>query len=146
MQGEEQLGRSQFEIIPPLRFGIEIKRSNGQEISARRGVCQVENVLRRQQALIRVRRVTGGEDLVAKCEIGSQAPGKVGADRSARPASGILKDWAMADELIGRATSLEAIVGLRQPPDVVVACIPAAARGNRYLVIESSGAVRPHLL
>ncbi len=103
-------------------------------------------MLRRQQALVGIRRVARDENLVAEREIGSQASRNVGTDRRSRASRSVLKHRAMADKLEGRHASLVVVVSLRQAPNVVIARIIVSARRHGDLVVQSLAAVGPHFL
>src|SRR5258708_20088433 len=107
-------------MTPPFRCGVEIKRTDGQQISSGCGVREVENMLRRKQALVGVRRIAGRKNLVAKGEIRGETSGKVRTDRRACASRGVLEYRPITDVLVGRDASLEIVVGLRQAPDVVI--------------------------
>src|SRR4029077_17240900 len=91
LQSEIQPSGSKFEIIPPFGFGIEIKRPRGQQISGRRRVRQIEDVLRREQALIGIRGIAGCKQLVTNSKRVGQTSRDVWADRRPCPSRGILK-------------------------------------------------------
>src|SRR5207244_5417913 len=45
LQGEIELDGAPFEVVTPLRLGIKAERNHRQQISARRCICQIEDVL-----------------------------------------------------------------------------------------------------
>src|SRR6185437_6110417 len=82
-------------------------------------------------------RVAGVEHLEAEPERGYVAPGEVGADRCARRAR--TEDRPPADVAVERIFPAEAVVGLWQPPDVVVTGGGAIALADPHLVVERAG-------
>src|SRR5947209_7919315 len=59
LQCKVKLGGTEFHVVTPFGFGIETKRNHGEEISARRGIREIENVLCRTQTLIGIHGIAG---------------------------------------------------------------------------------------
>src|SRR5438270_150109 len=59
-----KLRRRELQIRAPFGLRIEAERRDGQRISAGVGVCQIENVLSREQALICVSWIADSVELV----------------------------------------------------------------------------------
>src|SRR5713226_5494023 len=51
LQSKVEFCSPEFEVVAPFRLWIKAERNCGKEVSARSGVCQIEDVLRGKQAL-----------------------------------------------------------------------------------------------
>ena len=142
LQRQIQLRRSQLQVIAPLRLAIKIKGGYRQQVSAGRGIGEIEDVLGCQQAPARVGRVAV---LVADCKRCCQAPREVGTDLGPGSARGVDKRRTVADKARRRIAASEGVVRLRQPPDVMVAHDGAVAGAQAYLVVQRARAIVPHL-
>src|SRR5215472_10191086 len=127
LQRQVELRRSKLEVIPPFDFRVEIKRPCSQQCSWS-GVGQIENELRRQQALVGIWRVADFEHLVALRERRGHATREIWTNRSARAPRSILEDRPVADKFVGRNTILVGIVHLRQTPYIMVAHVAVSSR------------------
>ena len=106
------------------------------------GVGEAEHVLRRPQAAVGERLVALVEVLVAEGEGGGEASCEVGAHGSTGwPRA---EHGAVADEAVQRVFPAEAVVRLRQAPDVVVAGCARVALADAHLVVERARFVVPH--
>src|SRR5207245_1493472 len=128
LQGEIELDGAPFEVVTPLRLGIKAERNHRQQISARRCICQIEDVLGGEQALIRVSGVNSSIGVIAQGEICSYAPGQIWADQSIRLhlARCIQRCWideyrSMANIPVLGGASVVSIVRLRKTTDVMIA-------------------------
>src|SRR5579862_672992 len=74
---EIKLGRSQFQVVTPFRLRIKAERDGGQQVAARGRVCQVKNVLRRGQALVRIARIARLINVITEREVGGQSPSEI---------------------------------------------------------------------
>ena len=145
LQRQIQLRRSQLQVIAPLRLAIKIKGGYRQQVSAGRGIGEIEDVLGCQQAPARVGRVAVFENLVADCKRCRQAPSEIGTDLGPGSARGVDKRRTVADKARRRIAAAEGVVRLRQPPDVMVAHDGAVAGAQAYLVVQRARAIVPHL-
>ena len=107
-------------------------------VSARSKMCSAGDA----GSLVRERRVARPVDLVGERERGGVAPGEVRADRRAWRAGP--EDRPVADVAVERIGAAERVVGLGQPPDVVVADGLAVAAADPDLVVERPRWVVPH--
>src|SRR6266478_4652297 len=84
LQGEIEFDGAPFEVVTPFRFRIKAERDHSEQISARRCVRQIEDVLGGEQALIRVSGVTSSIGVIAQGEVCSYAPRQTRADQKIR--------------------------------------------------------------
>src|SRR5579864_2050337 len=146
LKREVEFGGAPLEVVTPFGLGIEIERTGGEQVARGRGVGEIEDVLSGKQALVSIRSVTRFENLIAQSKASGEPAGEIRTDSRSRSTGGVLEHRPMADELEGRDTTLEVIVSLRQPPDVVVTRVAMAAGGDRDLIVQSFGIIRPHFL
>ena len=153
LQSEIKFRGAQFQIIAPFRLWIKTERDHCQQISARRGVRQVEDVLGRRQALIRINRVAGLIFVIAEGKIGCQSSRQIRADQRvcdhlARRVHRCRtdKNRPMTNITIKRRTPAVRVIRLRQAPDVMIADGLPVAVADADLIIENFVIVVPHVL
>ena len=138
---EVELGGAPLEVVAPLRLRVEAVGDHRQQLP-RRGVGEVEDVLGRGQAAVGEGGVAGLEDDEALGQRGGVAAGQVGADQRARRPGP--EHRPVSDVAVDGVAAAEGVVGLRQPPDVVVAERLCVAAADADLVVERAGRVVPH--
>src|SRR5215469_1721331 len=79
-----KFGCAKFHVVAPFILWVEAERRYGKQVSAWRGVGQIENVLSGRQALVRISRVACLIFVVAKREVGGQSACQIGTDQRAR--------------------------------------------------------------
>ena len=94
------------------------------------------------QATVGVARVGMAQHLVAEREVGGEPAGQVRAYLRAGPAGP--EDRRVPDVEVVRVGPVIVIVGLGQPPDVVVGEVVAVRLARAHLVVERAGALVPH--
>ena len=142
LERERQLGRAELHVVAPLGLGVEVERDGRRQMPRRRGVCEVEDVLGRDEAVPREPAVGRAVHLVAERQRRGVPPGEVGADRRARRPCA--EDRPVADVPVRRIVPAVGVVVLRQPPDVVVAHDRVVAVPDADLVVERARPVVPH--
>ena len=142
VERQRELRRAPFQIVTPLLLRVERERDHRQQVTARVRVGQVEDVLCRTKAPRRERRIARREHLEALGEGRRVAAGEVGADR--RPRGAGPEDRPVTDEAERRIPPVVVIVGLREPPDIVVAGGRVVPFADPHLVVERAGPVVPH--
>ena len=103
------------------------------------------DVVGRQQALVGVVDVGRLEKAITDRKCGGHTSGEVGADQRACSASGVDEYRPIADVTILRSAVVEAVIGLRKSPQVVVRNGLGIPFADSHLVIESGTGVVPHL-
>ena len=145
LKREIELSCPELEVIAPLGLRIEAVWRHRKQTS-RGGVRQIENVLRRNQALVCIRRIADFENLVALGEVGGQPTRQIGADQGAGAASRVDEHWTMTNESIEGQTSLEVIIGLWKSPDIMVTDCFGIPVPDPHLVVKGFAIVIPHFL
>ena len=144
MGGQRELGRAQLHVVPPARLGVEGVGERGHERVRRVGGGRhgVEHPGLTQLAP-GARPVVAGVGLRREREGGDDPADQVGADRVAGRRGG--EERAVRDEAV--AVGLVAVVGLGEPPQVVVAVegAGAVAGADPDLEVEGAGPGVPHL-
>src|ERR1019366_10479321 len=141
LQSKVEFCSPEFEVVAPFSFRVDAERNCGKQVSARSGVCQIEDVLRGKQALVGIGWIACPIGVVAHCQSGGHAARQVGTDLGAGPARRVDENRSMTDVAVLRRASVVSVVGLRQTPDVVVADRLGISASNPYLIVESLAAI-----
>ena len=143
--GQRDLGRAELHVVAPGVFGVEgVRESRGELLGRAGGVRLRVEELR----LTKLATSSGGVplrvDLGCESERGGDAADEVGADLGSR--RGRTEHRPVRDVAVEVAR--EAVVALRQPPEVVVAAEGAGlvARADADLHVEGLAIGVPHLV
>ena len=142
LQGAGQLGGAQHHVVPPAGLRVEVPRQRRHQVTLPVRVGEGVDGLGGAQAAVGVARVGAVQHLVAQREVGGQAAGQVRADlRSGPPGP---EDRRVPDVQVVRVGAPVMIVGLGQPPDVVVREVVAVRLARAHLVVQRPGPLVPH--
>src|SRR5579863_1321705 len=106
-----KFGSAKLHVIAPLAFRIKIEWSGGQQLARRIRIREREDMLCRNQTLIRKGWIRSVEDLIASREIRGEPARKIRTDQRTRWPS--LEQGAIADVLQRRVGAAECVVNLR---------------------------------